>query len=396
MTTYGLTSLGFSPKTLLIVKSELEEALRSVFGASIDLSPQSVFGQLVGIFAERFSELWDVEQEIYNNFNPDAATGAALDSLAALTGSIREVAAHSTVTATLNIDSGKTVPAGSKFSLVSTGVQFETLAAATSVGTFVDVAMPSQAVLTGPLVALTTGTAGWQIDTPVTGWNSVLTAADAVPGTDVETDPNLRLRREVELRSPANAALEAIRTKLLAVPGVSEAVVFENVGMVVDDDGIPPKAVECVVDQGTATAAAIEVAIFSSVAAGIEAHGDTTGSVEDSMGIYHDVGWTAADDLDAYVGATVTYNPDTFPADGQAQVLAAILAYGDGLVMGYDVVANAVGAPIFSISGVLNCVVTLGTSAPPSGSSISVTIRQKAVFDSTRTLPYLVFVPGSP
>lgn len=397
MTTYGLLSTGFSPKTYTIIKAEIEAAFQAVFGNSINLDPQSVFGQIIGIMAERESELWDIEQDIYNNFNPDSATGSALDALAALTGSIREQATHSTVTATLGVDAGTTVPAGSTFSLISTGVQFVTLAAATAVGTFVTVGVACQAVLTGPLVALATGTAGWQIDSPVAGWNTVMTALDADPGADVETDPELRVRREIELRSAANAALEAIRTAVLDAGGgskVTECVVFENVSMVVDADGIPAKAVEVVVDQGTATDAEIEEAIFESVAAGIEAHGDNTGTVVDSQGISHTIGWSEATEVDCYVTATVTYDADHFPVDGAAQVLAAILAYGDGLVMGYDVIANAVGAPIFSIAGVLNCVVLVGSVNPPVSTSVPITIRQLGVFDSTRTT--VTLVAGTP
>lgn len=383
MTTYGLTATGFLPKTYAVIKAELEDAFRAVFGQSIDVSAQSVFGQLIAIFAEREAEVWDACQEVYSAFNPDEATGAALDSVAALTGTIRERAAYSTVTLTLTGTPGATVPAGSEVSVAVTGVKFVTLAAATFVGTFTTVDVAAQAQETGPKVALA-GTIT-VIETPVDGWSAVTNALDAVPGSDIESDADLRERREDELRGGANAALEAIRTNLLAVTGVSEAAVFENITMVTDADGIPAKAVECVVDyEAPATAALVREAIFESVAAGIETHGSVSGTVVDTQGIGHTIEFSEAADIDVWVAATVYYDADHFPLTGAADVLTAILAYGDDLVMGHDVFANAIGATTFAIEGVLNCTVLVGTSNPPLAASVAITLKQIGKLDSAR------------
>ena len=378
--TYGLTSVGWVSKPLLTIQTDLQEAFKAAFGASIDVSPASIFGQLAGIFAERLSELWDGCEAVYSAFNPDAATGEALDGVSAITGTIREGATHSTVTLTLTGTAATVIPAGSQASVTGTGVKFETLADAT-IGGGGTITVAAQSVDTGPLVGLT-GTIT-VIETPVSGWTAVTNAADAVPGQAVETDPALRIRRETELHTAANAALEAIRTKVLAVSGVTGCAVFENVGMTTDIDGIPAKSIWTVVS-GTATAAAVRAGIFAAVGAGIDTYGTTSGTVIDSEGISHTVKYSAASEIPIHIIMAVTYDADSFPSDGATQIRDVVLAYGETLAMGKDVVARAISAKAFAIPGVLDCITHIDTApGPTSEASIAIALAQIATFNSS-------------
>lgn len=398
MTTYGLTATGFSAPTYSDIKAEIEASLQGVFGTSIDLSPQGVFGQIVGIFAERESAIWDAAQEVYAGFDPDEATGSALDALAALTGTIREGATHSTVTATITGTAGTTVPAGTLFSVTGTGVQFETLASATFSGTFTTTTVDCQSVDTGPLVALT-GTLT-VIDTPVDGLTSVTNALDADLGRDEETDAALRLRREEELRGGANAALEAIREAVLNVTGIDECVVFENVSDATDSDSIPPHAVNVVADGSTADEDDVAAAIFGSVAAGIATYGtDHTVSVQDTQGVYHTIKYDDATDVDCYTSIAITYDANHFnttPAVYEDAVNDIIAAYeSDYLVMGKDLVGRAVGAKIFAgMEGIIDCVVKVAKTPTPTGDSVTIALREIARTDSARTT--ITVTPGTP
>lgn len=394
MTVYGLTSTGFTAKPLLTIKAELETAFQATFGQSIDVSPQSVFGQLIGIFAERESELWDAAQDVYSSFDPDGATGQSLDGVAGITGTIREPATHSTVTLTLGGTHGTVVPAGKQVSVVGTGVKFETLSAVTitGVGTFVPVAsVTAQAIETGPLVGLA-GTIT-VIETPVSGWSTVTNALDAAEGQDIETDADLRLRRENELRTASNAALEAIRTHVLAVTNLTSAKVFENISDITDGDGLPPHSIQVVTLGGAA--ADIRTAIFESIGAGIQTYGSISGTVTDTEGVSHTINYSTATEKQIYIICNVTKDPDEFPVDGATQIQTAVLAYGDALVMGKDVVANAITARVFSIPGVLDCTTLIGLSNPPVSSvTIPIAIRELATFDSSRLT--ITTVDGTP
>jgi uncharacterized phage protein gp47/JayE len=129
--TYGLTTDGFFPKTLEVIRDELVAALRSAFGPSLDFSDQSLFGQIVGILSEREMLLWELMEQVYNSQNPDAATGEALDNICLLTGTFRRSATHSIATLYLVGDSGTSVPAATQVRTSSTSMVFETLATVT-------------------------------------------------------------------------------------------------------------------------------------------------------------------------------------------------------------------------------------------------------------------------
>lgn len=86
---YGLTDTGFITKTLLECKAEFEDQLKTLFGNDIDLTPESVFGQLVGIASEREAQAWDTGMSIYLSSYPDSATGISLDKVCSLTNVTR-------------------------------------------------------------------------------------------------------------------------------------------------------------------------------------------------------------------------------------------------------------------------------------------------------------------
>ena len=75
---YGLSTTGFSaPPDIPTLQTEIGAAFQAAFGASINLDPQSVFGQLAGILAEREYKLWAALLSVYASQDPDKATGSA-------------------------------------------------------------------------------------------------------------------------------------------------------------------------------------------------------------------------------------------------------------------------------------------------------------------------------
>lgn len=114
----GLSGTGFSPLSLSDVKTEIESALKSNLGPSVNLVAPSLLATLIGIFAERESLLWAEAENVYNSQYPDTAYGNALDNVVALTGLSR---LGSTFTRQaqqyLFGTSGTLVPAGTKVSV---------------------------------------------------------------------------------------------------------------------------------------------------------------------------------------------------------------------------------------------------------------------------------------
>jgi uncharacterized phage protein gp47/JayE len=129
---YGLTDTGFVRKTLLEVQADLEDALKSAFGDNIRLDNKSVFGKLVGTFAQPIADVWELAEAVYNAMYPSSATTtSALDGTCELVGVTRNAGVQSTVQCVLEGTSGTTIAAESKVATETVGDQFQTTAAIT-------------------------------------------------------------------------------------------------------------------------------------------------------------------------------------------------------------------------------------------------------------------------
>lgn len=118
MTLYGVTPAGFVKKLLGDIKTEIEAAFTSIFGAGFDLSAESPEGQFIGVVAERESLLWDVGEGIYSSRYPDTAEDVSLDNAVALTGITRKQATASKVLGAFFFGTPTTViPAGTQVSV---------------------------------------------------------------------------------------------------------------------------------------------------------------------------------------------------------------------------------------------------------------------------------------
>lgn len=449
MPTWGVTSTGFVRPSLDEIKTDLENACKAVFGESIDVTPQSNFGQLIGVMAERYSDLWEQGEAVYNAYSPDSATGVSLDNLAAITGTLREPATRSTTDSQfLTGNNGTVVPAGSIVTVETTEVRFRTLidntlATATAWASSTAVALGAirrngstqriyrcitagtTAGSGGPTTtdaSITDGTCVWrylgdgaayalcdvesedtgpkvgaaytinQIGTPVSGWLGTRNALDAVLGTDVETDASLRARREDELRASGSGTVESIRADVLAVEDVTSCTVYENTTDAVVD-GIDPHSFEVVVLGGVD--ADIAAAIFDTKPAGIGTTGDVTVTVTDSQGFDHDVSFTRPTEVPIYVVYNLTYDAALLPSDAATQIKASVVEWGDAQKVGKDAVAAAILARAFMIAGILDGTAYIGTApAPVASTTVVINNRQLATYDTGRVTVNLT--PATP
>lgn len=256
MPTYGLTSAGFIAKPRDTIKLELENAFRSAYGTSIDVSPASSFGQEIAVYTEQEGIAWDQMAALYDSGFANSAEGINLLRVCGLTGCYQKPATFSEVVVQCTGTNGTVIPAGTIFSTADGLVRVITKASATiNPGTYVDVDCSS--TVTGPVIygvgTLTT------IETPVSGLTSVTNLeAGYIIGTVLENDPTIRSRRAASLRQGRGSAA-SIRAAVLACRNVVDCQVYVNqTGGIVD--GVEPYSFETVVNGGTSAdiAAAIE------------------------------------------------------------------------------------------------------------------------------------------
>lgn len=109
---YGITDQGFVIKPLQVIKAEIESDFRASYGDDIDVSEDSVIGQLIGNIAKKIASLWEIAQAVYTSFNPDSAEKVSLDGVCALVGVVRIPATSSTATVALYGTIGTIIPSG--------------------------------------------------------------------------------------------------------------------------------------------------------------------------------------------------------------------------------------------------------------------------------------------
>ncbi len=416
----GLTSAGFEAKTLAEIKDEIESDLRgsAALGTTIDLSPESVLGQLVAPFATKLREVWEQAAILYNARSPRNASFAQLEDVAAITGTARLPASKGRVTLALTLNAGVTVPAGSVAAVVGqpTNRWVTTLSVTNSGGVPATLYVAAEAETAGFFVA-NQGTIT-VIATPVGGWTAVtnpgvgLVSGDALPGTNKETDPQLRARRLQEISRVGTGTDPAIAADILELSsGVAKAstitsdelrkingailavVVQSNRSSSTDAMGRPPKSVETLIQfklslDPTILALARVLAAFQllfSTPSGIDWYGATTYTLTDSNGGSHDVKYTEPTAISVWIKVVLKKKAEGY--SGADAVKAALVAHGDTLLLGRDVVHSQLYPVILrDVAGVTEIVsLTIGRDvAVQAAANLDIGPREVAAFASVR------------
>jgi len=387
---FGVLTTGFAKKTRQDIIDEINAALLADIGPNLNLTSTSIIGQIVGIMADQLSQGWDVLNDVYDSQYPDSAADASLDAVSSITGVTRLAATSSTVTLIVTGDNATVLSLGRQARVPSGGIYatdagvtintattwaattaysvgdlrandsplniYECVTAGTSAGSggptgtgaaIIDGTVTwryiglgegyntvaATATETGEIVALAYQVT--EIVTAVSGWKGVNNLADGSTGTEIETDEELRIRREESLATGTNATVNAVRTAILEVSGVTAAFVFENTTDVTDANGLPPHSIQATVVGGAD--ADVAEAIFRK-AAGIATYGtDISEVVVDDQGESHTILGDRADEMEIWLAITVITTGD-YPPDGDTQVAALLKAKGDLLTVGEDVI----------------------------------------------------------
>jgi len=153
---YGITLEGFVIKDLQTIKSELEVDFKNSYGNDLDVSEDSVAGQLIGNLSKKFSNQWELLQAIYESFNPDNSEGKSLDGVAAMVGVERLSATSSNATEALYGTLGTIIPIGHLIRQTETNENFALETAVTlSLDSLVDADISVATVLDTTLYTIT-------------------------------------------------------------------------------------------------------------------------------------------------------------------------------------------------------------------------------------------------
>lgn len=131
----GLTNEGFVIKRLAEILADDRALAVQLFidlvavGGIVDVSDSSALGRLISLAAPSEAALWEAAQEVYAAFDPNSATGIALDNLVAYAGITRKEQTFTTSSILVAGDTNTLIPVGQTVSSSTTGEQFTTVGA---------------------------------------------------------------------------------------------------------------------------------------------------------------------------------------------------------------------------------------------------------------------------
>lgn len=114
----GVTLAGFETKRFNDIIAGLRENARTIFqdlvqpGEEVDVSDNSTIGRLIGLVAPDLAELWQADLEVYQAFDPNSATGVALDNIVQYMGVTRRQGRPTVLRASVWGTLGTLLPAG--------------------------------------------------------------------------------------------------------------------------------------------------------------------------------------------------------------------------------------------------------------------------------------------
>ena len=215
-----------------------------------NLDPSTPDGLKIAHDAEVFSALDETLQQAYNSKDPNKATGVDLDIIAALTGTTRSEGTASTVTGFVltGVPNSTVVPAGTVFESTVTGSRW-TLDQTWTLDSSGIATVDITSTTTGPVEA--DANTITRIITTVPGLTSVTNPTPATPGTNVESDSSLRVKRATAVGRPGNNQIDSMLGELFAVSGTRRVKIYENDTNATDANGLPAHSIAPIIDGGT-------------------------------------------------------------------------------------------------------------------------------------------------
>ncbi len=362
--TFALTPAGLVTEDTTEIRDDLASRAKFLFGSGQDTVSGSFVGDVIDVFLERYVAIQQAALDLYDSGRRTAAEAAALDNLASLLGLTRVLPIPSTAPGEITGTPATSVPAGSRVRIPNG--TFWIIQTTTIIG-----AGPTAVVMEseddGPIEGLS-GTITQIVDT-VSGWDTVTNTDDASPGKLLETDVVLRVRMENDLSAGKSSSESGIRRELQLEDNdlqLTHISVTSNRTNVTNADGLPSKSYRAVVLPPTASASAIAEVLWNVQPAGIESFGSESNIVVDDQGQSQPVNFDFGTETDFWVDVTLTKKLVGYPADGDDQVKAAVVAYGLELFVAENIIPKQIECRILAdVAGLKDVDITVGPASSP-------------------------------
>lgn len=266
------------------LRDQLIEEMKQIFGQDIYIENDSADYQMISILAKKIFDSYSMGMLAYNNRTPNTAIGTGLDNNVAFADIQRKSSTYSSVQLTITGANGTSLKGC--YALDENDNRWN----------IPDIVIPETGMITVDAICSVSGNISAlpntvnKIGTPLFGWYSVNNNNAATPGTDVETDAELRGRFSLAIRSPSLTVFESLSAAISALEGVSRISGFENDTSAESTGteppnipaGLPPHSVTFIVEGGEDDQVA--KAIYSKKTPGCYTNGTTAVQIVSEMG----------------------------------------------------------------------------------------------------------------
>ena len=246
--------------------AELVAGYKTIYGADINLSQESPDGQRVAIEAKGRHDMQAFGLAIANNFDPDFARGLFQAKIAKLSGIFPRPATKSFWD--LQVTTTKALSLPTSYQIEDDLGQLWGLPGAVSLPLGVSTITFSASEF-GAVVGLIGA-----VFTPVTVVLGIVGFAAGIgssDGVDAETDEAFAQRRNLSLENPGFSTTGSLNARLLNIPGVTDALVYENASSEYDAvNELGKNSIWAVVEGGTVDDIMQELLVRKTAGTGIK------------------------------------------------------------------------------------------------------------------------------
>lgn len=179
------------------------------------------------------------------------------------------------------------------------------------------------------------------IQSPILGWVSVDNPFDAIVGSEVESDDDLKLRYQTARAFGANNTMNSLLSDLQRLHGVRYAYIDNNPSNN-PSGSLPPHSFSVTVEGGDATQ--IAQIVLNNTPAGIWSFGDQQFPAYDINGVVHNVYFNRPSLLPITIKIS-TVTMAGFPTNGFDLIRQAIIDYISSLPVGSDLITSRLYTP---------------------------------------------------
>ena len=300
--------------------------LKQIYGPDILVDSNTPDGQMANIFALSKKDILDLCVAIHDSFDPDQAVGASLDSISQISGLARKGGSYTITDVEVTVDRDLNLPGLDSTTQVPFTIQDATgnkfyleVGAALTTGANV---LSFRAALLGEVQILAnTLTIPVTIILGVTAVNNP--TAPTQTGANQESDAAFRIRRQKSVAGPAQGYLQALFSGLNDIPGMTSAVIYENVTNSSDGDGIPGHSIWVIVDGGTDAEVAEQIYLYRNAGCGMKGAEEVL--VEQVDGSFFTIKFDRVTEEDLYIEFHLDAIGGSF--DAEAIKAALVAAY---------------------------------------------------------------------